>query len=286
MQFHPTGTDPTAEARLVCRNARFNLLILWIIFAGVPFLWWWLEAPGIVTYGCAAVALFITPFLWGSWRRRGRPENWVLALFRDGMWVNLRNCEYYRAEPGQTVVYLPYEEILSVNKSIHRYKTPDSDGDVSHKDVYLDFQLDQKQAEQIAEELKRERTRQPFKKSYLWGVVTVSNKGIQHQPVKVSSDALLKVKFTAGNFGLLPRPKKVLAFLDDYLSVAEQNENKTADWENLSEAEFVDFVKKLVHDGETIDATKLLREKRKMSLTEACAFVDEIERQMSVSKSS
>lgn len=284
MQFHPTGTDPTKEARMVCRNARFNLVIFLLIFGGAPFFWWWVEAPGIVTYGCAALALFLIPILLGSWRRRGRPDNWVLAFYRDGVWVNMRDCEYYLAEPGETVVYLPYDEILSVSKSIHRYKTPSDDGDVSHKDIFLALQLEEEHAKQIGEKLKRERSRKPAKKTYLWGAVTVSNKGIQHQPVKVSDDGLLKVKFSAGNFGLRPGIKKVLAFLQQHIAVDGQSESKTADWEKLSEAEFVEFVKQMVLDGDTIDATALLRRRKKMSLTQAHEFVEEIERQLAAER--
>lgn len=85
----------------MCRNARFGLLILLAIFWAAAVVWWWFDAPRLISYVCGAIALFITPPVLGSWRKRGRPENWVLALHPDGLWVNLRDCEYYLAEPGE-----------------------------------------------------------------------------------------------------------------------------------------------------------------------------------------
>ena len=107
MKLHPTGTDPTGEARLICRNVRFGLLVLLAIFWGAAIFWWWVEAPLWVIAMCVLVALFLTPLLIGAWRKRGRPENWVLATYPDGLWLNLRYCEHYLAEPGDTVLFVP-----------------------------------------------------------------------------------------------------------------------------------------------------------------------------------
>lgn len=279
MQFHPTGTDPTAEGLLVCRNARFNLLVLLAVFWAIPFAWWWFEVRWIA-YGCVVLALLLTGPMLGSWRKRGRAENWVLALLPSELWVNLRDCEYYGAEPGLTVVSIPYDEVRAAYKSVHRYKTPDSDGDVSHRDVYLDLQISSPQREQLRDALQQERQLPGPRRKYLGGLVTVGAKNLKQQPVDFVGDDLLRIKFTVGNYGLRPPVKHVLAELRRYTTVREEVEQSTKDWEKLSDSEFNTFLRKLVLDGRDIRAIDLLRRRTGKSTVEAREFVDEIRRQV------
>lgn len=280
MKLYPTGTDPTGDAQIVCRNARFGLLILLAFFWAFAFVWWWVDAPRLICFVCGGIALFITPWVLGSWRKRGRPENWVLALHRDGLWINLRDCEYYLAEPGETVLYVPYDEILTARRSIHHYSTPSSDGDTNHRDVYLDLQIDSSETESLREALKAERKRRPPPRKYLGGLVTVSDKTITRQPAELVRDDLLRIKFTSQNFGLLPRPKRVLAALAFHVAVESEQQGAQVDWQSLDDTGFNQRVRDLVHDGKTIQAISMLRRRRNMTMTEAHSFVDEIRSQL------
>lgn len=280
MKLYPTSTDPTGDAQLVCRNARLGLLILLAIFWAAAVLWWWLDAPRLIYYLCAGIAMFITPFVLGSWRKRGRPENWVLALHRDGLWVNLRDCEYYLAEPGDTVLFVPYEEIISAKKSIHRYTAPSGNGSRQHKDVYLDLQINSPETELLRAALKADRKRSSPPRKYLGGLVTVSDGGIKRQPTELVRDDLLRIKFTSHNVGLRPRLKRVLSTLAYHVSVEQEQQQAETDWQTLDDTGFHQLVQKMVRDGKDFQAISVLRQRSDMSTTAARDFVREIRRQL------
>src|SRR5215217_1604723 len=131
MQLHPTGTDPISNALVVSRNVRWNIAVLLAIFWAAPVFWWYVSAPAWVLYMCIALPLLLTWPMFSSWRKRGRADNWVLALCRDGLWLNLRDCEYSDVEPGETVVFLAYSEISVARRVVHQHTTPSSDGGAS-----------------------------------------------------------------------------------------------------------------------------------------------------------
>jgi len=106
MQFYPTGTNPTPEALLVCRNVRWNIAILLVILWAAPVFWWFVDAPSWVLIVCVALPLLVTWPMIRSWHRRGQVDNWVFAIHRDGVWLNLRDCEFTDAEPAETVLFL------------------------------------------------------------------------------------------------------------------------------------------------------------------------------------
>jgi hypothetical protein len=276
MQFHPTGTDPTREALLVCRNARWNLLVLLLIFWTIPVFWWYVAAPWWVTSLWALPALLTWPVL-GTWRKRGRADNWVLALYRDGVWLNLRDCEYHDAEPAQSVLFVPYQEIAAARRYLHCYTTPSSDGgDTLHKDVYLVLLLNATDLDELRITLEEERRREPPMRSYFGGVVTASTKRTQ-APVELEGNSLLHVKFTVSNYGLRPPLKKVLGVLQRFVMVDVDRKPLRDEWEKLDNAEFETLVRRLVKNGARIDAIRLLQERKRLSTTDASQYVDALE---------
>ncbi len=279
MQFHPTGTLPPDDAAQVCRNSRFHILVVLLVFWAAPVVWYLAGVMWLV-YACAALALLLTWPMLGSWAQRGRPENWVLALTSAGIWINFRDCEYAEVEPSDTALFVPYEEILSARKTVHRYKTPDSDGDVSHKDIYLDLQLVSPDVEQLRTALQAERQLSTPTKKYLGGFIGVSAGTIKRQPIDLIGNDLLRVKFVAGTFGLLPRLKKVLPVLANYVAIEGEEQQTSKDTEEMSDAEFADLVRKLVVEGRQMDATKMIRDRTGKSLAEARAFLEEVSRQV------
>jgi len=282
MLLHPTGTDPTPDALLVCRNARFNLLILLAVFWCIPALWWWIEAPGFVTYGTVALALLLTPFLLSSWRTMGRPENWMLALSVEGLWINLRDCEYYAAEPGMSVVYIPYRDIESATETVNRYTTPRSGSGSGrrHNEIMVDLKLTNPSQINLRQAILDERRIKTHSQEYFGGFISVGTGRVKRQPVDLIGNDLLRIKFTAGNYGLIPRPKKVFEILNRYVKVEGQTEQNLDDWHKLNDDEFDRLVHKMVRDGGDIKAVNLLTRRRKMSTTEAYNFVQEIRRQL------
>lgn len=278
MQFHRTGTLSPEDASLVCRNARFNILVMLLVFWAIPLVWYWSEVMWLV-YACGALALLLTWPMLGSWAKRGRPENWVLAINPNGIWINFRDCEYADVEPGDTVLFVPYEEVLAARKTVHRYKVPGSDGDVSHKDIYLDLQVLSPDVERLRAALQAERQRSTPTKKYLGGVIGVSAGKIKRQPIDMIGEDLLRVKFAAGDFGLLPRLRKVLPELTKYIAIEGEERQTSNDTEEMSDAEFADLVRKLVVEGRQMDATKMVKDRTGKSLAEARAFLEELSRQ-------
>ena len=283
MQFHPTGTDPTSEARLVCRNARNHILMLLAIFWAIPAVWWYFQIYWIA-YFCIALALGLTPLMFGSWRRRGRPDNWSLAVNRDSLWLNLRNVEYHTAEPGETVVNIPYPEIVAVRQSIHRYTTPSNDGSTNHKDVYLDILLNN-QADQLREAVQAEQGRECPSRGCLTAGITVQTKR-GPGPLLVKGDDIVRLKFSTKNYHLKPNLKTTLAELKKYVIVEPTSDEKTGDWQQLDQQQFNKLVEQLVAAGRTIDAVGLLRSRNKMSTTDAMNFIDELSKQLNQQKPS
>ncbi len=273
MQLHPTGADPTTDALFVCRNARFNLLILAAVLWAIPAFFAYQAFPWYVVYPSTAFALLITLPILSSWRKRGSRANWVLAVLPDAVWLNLRDCEYADAECGQSVVSLPWGDIEEAGKNTHRYTTRGGDGDTHHKDVYLDFSVSPEAASAVRAALQAERKVRTKERRYLWGV-TVSQGAIKRQPIDVPGEGVIRVKFTSGNYGLVPGTKQALAAMADYVAIAESGESALGDWRSLEDPEFDKLVLDLIEDGRDIEAIKLLRSRHDLSLSDAKEFVD------------
>ncbi|MCA9258453.1 MAG: hypothetical protein KDA61_04600 [Planctomycetales bacterium] len=280
MQFHPSGTTPTHDAEIVFRDARWHLMILLAIFWSIPVFWWKVHATWIA-YACGALAALLTLPMLASWRRRGRPDNWVLAIHRDGLWVNLRSCEFGDAPAGDTVAFIPYSEMSAVRKTVHRYTTANSDSEVTHhRSVYADIQITSPDASQFLALLQADRRRSVPSRSYFGGVVSVSSGRINRQPVDFLGNDLLRVKFSAGNFALRPRIGRFLRALGQYVRVGDELKIANEHWRDLDDADFDQLVHDLVRDGQDVKAIQSLKSRRGMSTTQAHAFVEELRRQL------
>jgi hypothetical protein len=276
MQLHCTSTDPTRNALVVCRNVRWNLLVLLAIFWAIPVFWWYVDAPIWVTVLCAALPAFLTWPLFAAWRRRGRPDNWVLAIFSDGIWLNLRDCDYHEAAHGDSIVHIPFAEIASARRFIHRYTTPSGNGSqVQHKDVYLQLELETNDGDALRLAIEEERRRDPPPRQHFGGAVTSRTRRTQ-APIDLAGDTTLRVKFSVANYGLRPSLKRVLAALKRYVRVEADLDGPRDDWKHLDDSKFDDLVRCLVRNGERINAMNLLERRRNMSATEAKKAVDEL----------
>ena len=275
MQFHSTGTDPTPQALFVCRNARWNLLAVLAVLWAFPLLLWTANGSTWIVGLVAVVPALLTWPLLAAWRRRGRAENWVLAAYADGMWLNLRDCEYHAAQPGESIVFIPYSEIISVRRYIHRYVHRKASRSTHNKDVYLEIQLQEPTAGEIALALAEEWKRNPPPRTYFRGQVTSRTRRTQ-APVAVEGDNLVHVKFTVGNYGLQPTLKKVLEQLGRFVHVDPDREPPKEDWDKLVDAEFDVLVHRLATTGQRFDAMKLLRQRKGISAREAKVAVEDL----------
>ena len=277
MQFHPTGTDPTGEARLVCRNARIHILIMllvfWAIAVGI-----WFGLSHLIAYAWGAVCLFLTPMMMESYRSRGRADNWIVAVSGSGIWLNIRDVEYHQADPGQTVVFIFYTELVAARRFTHRYQTESSDGPIKHKDIYLELLLNSDDAVLLNVEIKDESKRELPPRGCLFGLAK-STRRRTNAPISVHGDNSVRVKFSASGYGLTPNIRKTLEELKQYVTIETEQKEELPNWQQLDEQEFNQLVTQLVKNGQIIDAVGLLRSRKNMSLLEAKQFVEELKLQ-------
>lgn len=275
MQFHPTATDPTSSAILICRNGRWNLLVILAFLWLLPAAAWVASGPIWLVVLFAALAALLTWPLASVWRKRGRPENWVLALANDGLWLNLRDCEYHEAEPADSVVFVPHGEIDSARRFVHHYSMKHGTRTWHHKDVYLELHLRDRNTATLQQALTAEWQRQPPPRKYLWGHVTSHSRRTQ-APISVESNGVVRVKFSVSNCGRWPAIQHVLALLGQSVPVTADHQPPAEDWQQLDDRAFDALVRRLAVNGRRIDAMNLLRDRNGLSLREAKQLVDHV----------
>jgi hypothetical protein len=263
----------------VCRNVRWNLLVLLAVLWAFPIGIWFADGPWWLLCLVSAVPALLTWPLMSAWSRRGRRDNWILAVYADGLWLNLRDCDYHAAEPAETVVFLPYGEIDSVRQYVHRYVTRSGSRSTYHKDVYLEILLRETDTTELQVALAEEWERQPPPRKYFGGQVTSRTRRTQ-APITVEGDELVRVKFSVSNYGLRPPLKKVLALLERFVAVDADHESPTEDWEKLDGPQFDALIRRLATNGQRFDAMKLLRQRKGLSATEAKQFVEGLSEQL------
>lgn len=278
MQLHPTNTDPTSGALLVCRAARWNLLallaILWLLPIGV----WLFEGPWWGVLLGATIPVAVTLPIVGAFRKRGKPENWILALHRHDLWGNLRSVENVEAVPGQTAVQIPYQEIEFVRRVDHRYTIPSNNRNTRHhRDIYLELQLPSEAIAAIAAELASENKRELPEQTHLGGLVK-SRTGRAQSPVIIEGDYALRIRFSSASVRLRPSLARTMAVLKNYVTARPDFLEDSDHWQNLDESEFDKLVQKLALNGQLIDATKLVRRQKQLSLRDAREYVKKLSR--------
>jgi hypothetical protein len=276
MQFYPTSHDPTPLATLVCRQQRWGLLVFVAVFCGIPFVWHRLEAPVIVTYGTAALALLICPVLLRSWRKRGRRDNWAIALDGNGVWINLRDCEYYDAEPGETIVYLANRELQSARRFDYRYTTPNHKrASTKHREVYLELQVDEAIAAEIKQRIDAEQRRETPPHRALGGLLQ-TRVSRNSALVRVHNASALRILFSSSTYRLTPGLKRLLTELARDVPVDNAPAIRSESWQELSPAECDGLIRSLAAQGRVIEATRLAQTTKKISLAAARELVDSL----------
>ena len=276
MQFYTTGYDPTARSMLVCRYQRWGLLLLLSMLWGAAAAWWLLDAPGVVTYGVALLAALLTLPILRTWHKRGRRDNWALALDPAGVWLNLRDCEYHEAERGETIVHVPYQELRAVRRNIERYTLPQDRNDSSkHRDEYLELILVRPEAFQIAERIAAEQRREPPTRKSFGGIVT-TRVPRTIATVSTAGEDVVRVLYSSRTHRLSPRMSKILAAFERQLPIESQQDSELKAWKAMDPAEVDELLLTLMDQGRIIDATRLARESKGLSLAEARALIESL----------
>ncbi|MCA9263163.1 MAG: hypothetical protein KDA60_04920 [Planctomycetales bacterium] len=278
MQFHPSNHDPTSDALLVCRNARWVAVLLAACFWGFMVFLAFERAPVWLLGLWGMICIPVTAILWSDWIAKGRPENWMIAVHRDGVWLNLRDVAFRSAPQGQSVVFLPYQELHGVREHVHKYRTRDSDGgDTHHKDTYVELLTDSNITNQVAGVLSEERLIELPSKSYFWGGIEVRAGRIRYQPVTVPTPGVLRVAASKRNYGMRPGPRRVVEVLSEFIQPVESIRRNDGNLRNMDDADFEATVAEFARRGDVFAAVKLLVDRRGMSLTDARSYVQSLQ---------
>jgi hypothetical protein len=276
MQLYPTGTEPPRGAEIFCRQTQWNLLVLLAILWAIPVGMWNLSVPSwVMVIGSAPPVLMSWPML-STWWKRGRADNWVLVVHPKGVWLNLRNVDYCEAAAGDTVVQLPFHEIIAARQVIHHFMVPGGKGSsTEHRHVYLDLRLGPEHVRALGQAIATERSRPLPEKKHFGGILTSRTK-MTHALIEVEGDDTLRIKYSAANVSLSPNVKRVLAALDRFVEVVEHGKKFDGDWREMEGEVLETFVRGLVASGQSMDAIKLLKRNMNLSTTEAKKLVDDM----------
>ncbi|WP_166827275.1 hypothetical protein [Thalassoroseus pseudoceratinae] len=266
----------------VCRVSRIGTvvggLIMVLVFAGAPVLWWWLKAPSFVWILCAGLALLVVPPILRSVYASLRSSNWLMLIRSEGVVINCRSYANSSPDDPSPVVVLPFREIESAREYCESHNVPDTkpgNATVHARQRFLEIQVDPEiDFGPLRQVLADERNRPASVRTYLGGI-TVRSK-FSHDPMTIPRDGVIRLTWRSHTDAMVPKLQTVLDQLAVDVTVQPTLEHRFADWRELDEQELDDLVLQLAMQGRTIDATKLLTRRRGLSTTEAKQFVDEL----------
>ncbi len=255
---------------IVCRQSRVGgTLFAAVITAacvGSPIFMWTAGAPWFFPILFGLVALTIVPLLLADVRTRFRPTNWVLWVRPRSLMINL--CSYQDRGPRDalSVVELNDDEIAEMWRRTERYTIPKTAGrSVSKWLESLEIKLHAHENTELTAAVAECRKRKQ------------AGMQITLKSVSLPAPGLVRIAWWGGTgHSIAPRLKYVLDKLSHRVHVSEPVDTQRASWDQMSDAEVDDQVLSLISSGSKLDAIKLLRAHREMSLVEAKLFVDEL----------
>lgn len=203
-----------------------------------------------------------------------RPENWLLRISPDGLWINIRSHHNRKFAPAQTVLFVPYLEIAGVNSRTVKRLEKNNGRNTSWTDQFLEVRLHDAAPPEVATEISEERRRRTTG-SHFGGFITSSGRN-NHVPVTLPSDDLLRLTWRGRFDFVVPSLAKTLGELAAECTIVEPVVEGPADMQTLSAAEVDRQILERVEHGDTLAAVQLLRDQRGMTLKQAKDFIDEL----------
>lgn len=277
MQLYTPDQMPGVIQGRICRQSRLVSVVgavvmslmlfgfpLFILAKLEPAAWVWIPIVGIV--------LLIVWCLMRMAAKALRADNWLMRIAPDGLWVNLRSYLNREFALAKTVVFLPYAAIEGVRQ--HTVRRADRHGSrtTTWTDQYLEIQLREPVPNDVAAEIAEER-RRLVENSHLGGFVTSRGRH-NHVPVTVSGEDSVRIQWRGRQDFVVPGLKRVLRELAAECTVCEPTHENLQNMEAMSSDELDRLILGRVEAGDTLGATKLLRDKRGYSLKDARDFVE------------
>jgi hypothetical protein len=228
----------------------------------------------VVPYYLAGVLLVGLVILQTFVLARFRPSNWLVQVNEEGLFVQFRSYLNYRfPSDDSTVVFIPYQEILSARLALGRRTIPDGDspGGMTEQRLRLvELELTGDSAP-LAKALADEFARcGPERRHGGWSAGPAR---YHHHPVRMVSPSTLQLEW-----GVVPRREVLLDILRPYSAIAPAGEQLRdyGNLEGLSREEQEKRILDLVDTGNTFAAIYLARKLYSYDLTQAHAFVENL----------
>lgn len=195
-----------------------------------------------------------------------RPQNWLLRVTDEGLYINLRSYLYAHLPPeSHQAVFLPRDEVAAVCKTHETRKLPYRHGYTRDRFSYVDFYVARGvDLAPLREALRVERR-------------LARNAGFLHRsrhhdyPVRVLDPPGIRLVWD----WIKPDENRALEMLDEIFHRAPDQVIEPTEWDALSDAEKDALIAHLWEIGDVDDAIRLVRMRQGVSDRVARAYVKE-----------
>ena len=232
-------------------------VIVWPLHGGA------LETPWVfwMVIPAALVILMIARYAFRTFTASRRDDGWRLCWSADGLYIRYRSYLNNRfATDTPTVLFLTRREVAWLKARGDTLATPDEKGNwtLTRRHGWLEIGLKDGDVAPIKAALADEAKRR-----------TPSGARVNDTPLTVTPDGTLRVA--------LARPGAVTHTLRLAYNLALPEETRSGDFAAMTQAEKEDHVRLLAAAGDSFAAIKAAREVYGMDLTQAKAFVDDLQ---------
>ena len=270
MQLCREDDVPVTLLEMTCRASLVGAVIFTLFIGVLTGTWFYVAFTHPVFLIFAVPCLFVVLLQLGTIRAGLLLSNWVVRASADGLYIKFRSHLNHHFPPeDEIVVFFPYAEIDSVNKTREKLEVMATNGTQTQYWTYLDVHLKDLDTEGIAEAIKEEARRKAPKR----GIVSGRAK---HSPVRVAGPRLLRIPWLSHQGRVRPGIRKALDFLATKIAIGSELRLDRGRLHDLDEEKLDALILELAETGQTMAAVKLVRRRYGYGLTEAKQFVDEL----------
>jgi hypothetical protein len=197
------------------------------------------------------------------------PSNWILRVAGDGLYVKYRSFQNH-AFPADTpsVLFIPKREIAWIRGHRHRMLQPSRDdhGEDAVGRSYLEIKLHGDDTGDIADHLRTERQ--------LWGAGIGGKGKFRHYPVRLMTDAIVRIDWSGPDTSISPKIDKAAAILGRNYTIENEAQSEHQSFAMASRDEQESRLLEFAERGDIMSAVILARQLYGYDLTEARAFVE------------
>ncbi len=224
--------------------------------------WWaWVVGSPVILIALL-LWLVVLNACWRSVLACFRRSNWVMLVAFGGLYVKFRSyLNHHFPDNMPTVVYLPWDDISTAQKTIERTPSIDSDGNKQTRvHRYLDLRLKHNDTEALRQAVAEETARKPNKTGR-------SSIRFHHVPMQVPEPGVIRIEW---------RGRGMLKALRGKVKICPPRRTGRG-IEDAADGDDRDgLILKLIEQGSRMAAIRTVRGHYGVSLTEARGFVDDL----------